>query len=401
MPFARLRTRNLTSSYSGKWYDSLINVWKTETGTQVQTESCEDVVGNFDGDNPFVVEKRFSAPCFLQGRTTSGSIFDGTPLALASAISQVPQHRISNALLTGAELDQLATAAIGKTSPHANSVNLPTFVGELRELPAVFKNWGLERLYQLNEHGEARSLRVKTAQPFESYLTYRWGILPMMSDLRKMTQFTCIIRKRMRQLDRLAQGETIGRAVTLDGSYSEGVNPSQTLWSQRAFAYSGPRTDRTTQKSWATVRWSLADDAPTIRLPSDKLYREAVASVYGLTPEGLGKAAWELLPWSWFIDWFTSFGDLLDAIQGSLGRLPMQYKRVCVMRSTRTVRSAGPYSNTTGVAVGGAFSLERITKVRRPIANPNPATIYVPILSADKWSILSSLAAVKLLRKPR
>lgn len=93
---------------------------------------------------------------------------------------------------------------------------------------------------------------------------------------------------------------------------------------------------------------------------------------------GYARDAWELIPFSWMADWYSNFGEYLEATNGSNLYTP---SRIAIMARSVTTRS---FSGS-----GASILFQHVTKSRAP-AVPTLAT-RVPILSPDQTLTLIGL----------
>lgn len=377
MAYTRNRTLVFPIGISGVHYIPFLGN-QTETQSFPMYKTCTDVVGNRKGDNPFLAETTWSTPIWIDG-TSGGHTYKKVPLQNCNV---VPAHLITHGM-NATVLNQAGVKVVAKTNPNAPSVGVPTFVGELKELPSLIKSFGLKHLKRISQYTTGYSFAKEAAN---RHLQWRWGIKPMISDLKKMVDFASAVNKRMRWLERLSTGSPLHRRCAIDESTSSSVS-SGYVYSHGCLINCRFVTT-TQQRSWGSAQWKIDDP---IRFPftHDDRLREARRLVSGMNPQAMTLTAWELMPWSWFIDWFTGFGDLIGAIQNHVS---VKHSRICVMRRTETDKVGYIISQTGSVKITGSIGSGRITKQRYVVTNPNPVTISVlPLLEGDKWSILGSL----------
>jgi hypothetical protein len=111
----------------------------------------------------------------------------------------------------------------------------------------------------------------------------------------------------------------------------------------------------------------------------------ATKAVSGLSVEGMAAGAWEVLPWSWLIDWFTNIGDFM--LQNS-NTIPASLAECCIMRKTVTVNRHIPFNLPAGVS--GGEGVQTLTNLSRIVGVAFPQA-HLPFISAGRLSILGSL----------
>lgn len=200
--------------------------------------------------------------------------------------------------------------AWNKYKPLNPKVSTSQFVAELRDIPRlILRNYTLAKFFK--ELGE-------------DYLNIEFGWKPFIRDLQSFFTEWFKIEDRIRQLIR-DNGRPVHREGTVmqtedtSSSTTSGTNSGDILspgfetaayvkWfgSVSAIPWSKTVTTSIKQKYWfsGTFRYYLQ--------PIGSLrYQEEIARIiYGvdLTPRLL----WELMPWSWLVDWATSFGDSIS-----------------------------------------------------------------------------------------
>jgi hypothetical protein len=105
---------------------------------------------------------------------------------------------------------------------------------------------------------------------------------------------------------------------------------------------------------------------------------------------------WQIMPWSWLIDWFTNLGDIIARVDEQFND-GMVAKYLYVMRSQNTtIRSNHSYNFWSGTQT---FSFERslLTKQRRSADSPY-GFVLGGDLTTSQWSILAALGLSRNVR---
>jgi hypothetical protein len=128
-------------------------------------------------------------------------------------------------------------------------------------------------------------------------------------------------------------------------------------------------------------------------LENEKFLNGLVAGTADLGHEAL-VTFWELMPWSWLIDWCTSYGDILAATRNAI---PVTWSKVAIMRETISKRIFYDYDlNSTNWAVltqtGNYYELGNRKERFRPILLPFSLPCFTPLIEEGHWQILASLA---------
>jgi hypothetical protein len=216
------------------------------------------------------------------------------------------------------------------------------------------------------------------------------------------------IDKRLAQLVR-ENGKYIRRRATVqdDSTVTEKETVYGFPWANvfGAPVYSGSgRTVHTVQTRTTTKVWfsgSFRYYVPDIG--SSLWTARATAALFGAlpTPELL----WEVLPWSWLIDWFSNVGDVVsNASNNAVDNLTMRYsfimKHVTTSVTATSVVWADASSTSANRWPAAARTLQSVyqtdSKVR--VGGGNPFGLDVKLESLS-WHQLGILAALGLSRQ--
>lgn len=361
---------------------------------------CDDTVGNRDGDNALTLRKVNSTVAVFDG--AEWYVPASGPPRLSSSYTHCPSYwqpapksgvaKYPNP--TESDLLALAPQIVAKTNPSAPHIGTPQFVGELRDIPggisglagfakirnipATVRNWG-QMLIQLAANG---------------YISWRWAVRPMISDIDKMLSFRAAVEKRFKELDSLVEGNEIRKRCYL-GTQQELLTENVTLESQRATCYAY-RDTLYRKREWATVRWRMNEitSESWIRRDRRDLYDHARNVCRGFTSQEALSTLWELLPWSWFYDWFGNVGQVIAATNNSTGTYPVS---ICLMRRIDTWSIYRVKTKSSWLNISTEPEESEITKRRWivPLVGYTIPTFALPTLGWRQWSILASLAALK------
>nr|UJQ85419.1 MAG: hypothetical protein 1 [Leviviridae sp.] len=253
-----------------------------------------------------------------------------------------------------------AAELLARTNPSRPVVDVPAFLGELGDFPKLFKIAG-ENAIRTVARGN---------------LAFWFGWKPMVQDLYKMMQFSTVANARAKELKELyTKGLSCTRSL-------DSISASSSTGSFQATAYDTVKTTRMSNAEiWGHCKWK-----PTSVPPSTEqgMINLAMRAAYGLTLDPA--TAWELIPFSWMIDWFTSVGDYLNSQRNTVGAAPYD---ISIMRKTTTTHgfSKGTWPSTNLNLQGGPIKYEQ--KLRVPASASLDA--YLPYLSMQQLSILGSL----------
>jgi hypothetical protein len=258
---------------------------------------------------------------------------------------------------------------------------VPTFVGELKDLPGLVKGYG-DNLLKSVANG---------------YLSWRWAVKPMISDLRKLFNFTKAVDDRIIMLMKLRDGRTLRKRVklgTVHGSLSPAV---LTVESKTGGGIGGTFKAYHTSTAWGTVQWKLLPDSilPTLGYgPLEKMARQLT---FGFTSHEALATAWELTPWSWLADWFANTGDIIAATNNTVG---CTWKDICYMRTSESHTEVISFTGDPWMIAGLNNQNYVLTQKRKERYVCSPSVPFpfpkLPMLTNGQWSILAALAAQRL-----
>jgi hypothetical protein len=219
-----------------------------------------------------------------------------------------------------AALDQGPTAW-NRFKPAQPDVSISVFVAELRDLPGlIFKK--LDSFRSLGNN----------------YLAYQFGWRPFLSDLRKWYKSIVDVDARIAQLKR-DNGQYIKRGGTLFSNVdqSEDSFDATTNYIYGVPFKDGTITDRitTSERCWFSARFKYYIPG----LNSSFGTARAIQELWDLkiTPEQV----YQLIPFSWLLDWFTNVGDLISNLMSHCDdNLTAKYAYVMFERERKIKRSA-------------------------------------------------------------
>lgn len=381
-------------------------------------QTCVDVVGNWKGVNPLTITTRQRYPTVVSGQLYNAShnlskdvqnwpctykAYPGSP----SSVLPAP---------TSLEKQAYATEILAKSNPSNPVVSIPSFYAELPETLEMIRDSGLAYIGFATKRTRLRSslisqllnkAGVKYATPqqvFDSFLkgskliakanlTGRWSIRPLISDISKLLAFQADINRRLRWFQDLQTSGNIRRSVTLKKLTVVTVSAPFSIESS-AGSVTGVKENVYKEHIWGCGRWSLPSSTILPVSFYDSKIRAILAKrlVVGGTDYEMLAAAWEVMPWSWFIDWFTGFGSFIRAKNNTLSLTP---SHVCLMRTVSNIethRITSISSWLTSQRTGGGGYIIKTREGLTPTAVP---VVRVPVLSGGQWSVLGSLATLR------
>lgn len=267
--------------------------------------------------------------------------------------------------------DNLAAATTGarRTNPSRPSVDIPAEIFQLHEVPDLLRHEGDSFMKR------AAGLHIKS----------EFGIQPIVSDLVRLLTFKHVINSRVKELERLHRSGGLKRTV---GIY-KGSNTLQGDWTvQTNFGfYTVPSRWITSEEVRVHCRWFPSATFFPFETNDAPLIQQASRAVKGLTIDM--STAWQLIPWTWLMDWCGSVGDYLAATRNVVGAT---LASVSVMRHQRTEFHMGP-SNVNGTARVSPCVVVKETK-NRTLSTVFPEA-HMPFLTEGQLGIAAGLTILK------
>jgi hypothetical protein len=294
---------------------------------------------------------------------------------------------VSAVSIDASQIGTAATKAASLTNPSRPEFALPTFIGELKDVPDMIRHAGRFLNGTAWKHGNNGLSAAKEVASENLAIQFGWA--PLVSDLAKMVSFTERYEKRVNELNRLYSGSGLKRRVRL-GNYSGSHTSWVWAWSTHGVYVHVPVKYEAVAENWAVIKWR--PDSPARVIPrSDDFNRKLL----GLTPGAIPSTVWELLPWSWLADYFTNLGDYISLTNNHLTAkcIGGTIMHKGVLTSSWDSKSFGGGTLT----FSGGYR-RRTSKHRRPFTafDFTPISGSFPILSGKQMSILSSLAMLRV-----
>jgi hypothetical protein len=369
---ARLRTRSQVKPQGRIQRNGVVG----PIGQLVTTlsEDCEDVTGKGDNHRFIVGRREFSGGVINKlpwhtglGRAaenwtcdavTSGAVFGHLPVS-----GTLPK-------------DTLAAQAAARTNPSRPYVDVPIMILELGDITKLLRD-STEFLAKRDTKGYAKFVATNN-------IRYQFGIAPLVGDLVKLLNFRDQVNRRIKEIEKL---KTKGLRRTINfGSAS--ASREQLEWLQSAYmTFTAIVSKRTTITQKVHVRWKPTGN--TLKVMDDEAISVlARRAVLGLTLDA--STFWELVPWSWLIDWNIAIGDLLKANRNII---PAQLDSMVYIEHTQTIATTP--NVTDGSANGTCTAIHHMLekKLREPVSlNPEA---HLPFLDGRQLGILASLAIMR------
>lgn len=269
----------------------------------------------------------------------------------------------------------LATKVLADSNPSRPEVDLGVTIAELREAPQL--------LFQAG-----RNL-LRNGANF--YLSYSFGWKPLVNDMLDLLDVPPKVDQRVKQLEKAAREGGMRRRVQLGYSALALAQSNHTIMSSFGYALSASRRRESQRRLWGTVRYTPSWNG---KFPKTDDERRAAATraCYGLLIDP--STAWNLIPWSWMIDYFGTLGDVLEANRNTVGLSPGP---VSIMEHTTTKEVFDVRTDGYGSVIGGTGRKVTETKSRDIVTFILP-DFKQPLLNPGQLSNLGSLAVLRIPR---
>ncbi len=264
-----------------------------------------------------------------------------------TALQRVYANRfpaISTSLgISRAQLKALGSTAVAKSIPDIPRFSLFRFVGELAAgLPKV----PLKAL--------ASSRKVSALG--DEYLNLQFGIMPTISDTQRLIEALQSPKLRSVVEQSLTNEHRVRKVV--DKGTTSTIRPltgSEMASSQGLSGQSGSLTVTTDYRIWSSITFIDYQVNEMNRLLND--LDEKLGGI-GAVPTAID--LWNLVPWSWFVDWFTNFNHVITNLS-YLGQNGLAIRRGYLMAhySTREVHQK------KGLVLGTPFSTSGVILTER------------------------------------
>lgn len=393
----RVRTRDARKVVAGTYRTRYSTI--TSSGLHGSYQKTTDVVGHRELDNQFLSDRQTRLFGTLDGQTHNGErVWSHYPLW---GLANRPMPSIS---YTKPNFQQLAPLWLGSLTPHAQAISIPAFVGEAKDLPSLLTqfpqlilDWGRRRLSK-NASTAAKASKLLADYGGDAgslYLGYQFGWSPLMRDLASMLGILKAVKRNIEMLERLRSGRTIKRSLRLPPQKTVSDLGYVTLESSGTIIRA--LVTRVSQNvQWVSTRWEPLFPGMYQRMSDEDLLAKALREATGFTPGALLDTWWELLPWSWLIDWFGKVQGHLAL--GTRNTYLVRCVSFCWMCTAQVHEYFAKLPMNEGLRYSGQDLLHRITKERVPLAptvvSPNdPSHPSLPVLSGGQMGILAALLA--------
>jgi hypothetical protein len=284
-----------------------------------------------------------------------------------------PQHLDLGIPYVGTAMTDL----IARTNPSRPDILPLTLIQDLVEIPKMLK--GVGKLLKTPR----RYLNAKEGA--NQYLSAKFGWLPLVKDIHDVLDAQKYILRRKAELDRLYNTSSgLKRRLKLGSWHGEQTQGFISVNSDLLLDIGVKRSRYTSVERWGTIRWK-PDVTPGYHPTDEELNQLARRVALGMTTEGTMAGLWDVIPWTWMINWFTNVRTF--ALQYS-NSVPSTHQNGNVMTRTYTTEINIVTSITPGYSGGGGT---RISERKERYTGSGTLSAHLPFLSADRLATLGAL----------
>lgn len=281
----------------------------------------------------------------------------------------------------GRNLAAIGATGIARFKPGQSVAGFGQAIAEARQIPTIPS---LRRAV-----GNAKGLGGE-------YLNVQFGWLPLVRDLLDLINYAEKLDKALKQLRR-DSGKVVRRGGVVDKTDSSTMSSNSGICGvypilQTAHWANIPDAERfkriTVNKSWSRYWFEGAFRYWIPAAPSAPDFTALKHQLLGLTLTP--KLVWDLLPWTWLIDWFGNIGDIIDNMTSNAAEnLVLLYGYAMGTKGTIESYHASAVTKAAGT-VYTSVHREKVIK-RRAKATPFGFDVDWPDFTSRQLAILAAL----------
>lgn len=292
-----------------------------------------------------------------------------------------------------AQLSSLSLKLWAMTNPFRYEVSVPVVAAELVEVASLFR------------------LAVGTfaSKVAGNYLNIQFGWKPFLADLKTLSEITTIVESRMREIESLSRFGGLRRSGIFlhSDTVTNSLEPNYNGAQFRSTSALGPVRRVGSYKVYGSCRWGFTGTPPSL----DKLETFNLALRKALDLETPSPSTiWEMIPFSWLVDYFVDIGTWLQANDGHLEVYPFDTCLTYRAEGTTAWTHTSTSNPDKDVHFSGEFSASERIHQRFVVANRStglPSLIsdwLSPVRSANVIALLTLLSERSLqglIKRPR
>jgi hypothetical protein len=233
--------------------------------------------------------------------------------------------------------------------------------GLLQQLAFLRGSWGKARIRTLLSR-----LHVANARASDLYLVYSFGVAPLVSDMKKIQREIKTLRSRLkREIDRNTNKMvSVHRSCGYDLYYThDGTRPKSMFANGFEWTINRSNTD---SKRTCTVRGFRNSGYES----NSYKKLDYLMSRFGVS--GPATLTWEIIPWSFVVDWFLDLRHITDSLDNLLTGSRKRIVDICISDKIvfeQDAAQAGAHIITPPVGT-------KMVKLKTSIYTRNPVTSY-------------------------
>jgi len=406
--FTRFRERSKQSNegiwrYQSRYLNYSMGGWNHVTTHEQSWDSTSN--GNSRPDHDWLLIKKQIDPIYISGSISAYHVDDffmpSYTFGKFNDTTALPNFGTEN-------WSSLFTSAVANMNPNTPTLDLPMMLVELRDFPRMLRNLGRWLKFR---HDVPKENMHKAFTEFsglmvsedprnlipETFLSYQFGWAPLISDIKTFLDVQKDWEDRLNYLRDLKAGVRQRRTLGSDKSSYSSYYP---IWLFNKYLLDVHYSVEESTEIWFTSTPKLVTDVP-IPISNDASQRPEGTKFASLM-YGVGRAdystLWNLLPWSWFIDYFSNIGDVLEANRGGI---EWTYDNVNIMahRTRNYTYDSANWPN--GIDLISTPSATHEQKARKVVPLSNPGFAWEPWLTLRQSANLGSLSLMFLLGKKK
>lgn len=316
--------------------------------------------------------------------------------------------------------DLLERGATGwnKYRPDKPQADLGVFLGELREVPRMVsqtadffrRNWQMPnvRLSDVPEPGSRWFPRFRKVYDHlrdgaSDWLNLQFGWKPFLADVFEILDTMANLDGHLSRIydygntwerrGGIVDEESETSSETVLGSFGYQVLPRAASQCYDSSSFSTTTTVTTTRRTWfeASFRYYVPGMTGQMK-PGDLQELYLKLKLWGLIPTP--SVLWELLPFSWLVDWVSNAGDVIENISlNFLSNIGARY--AYVMQHTThsvTIESSALGADEGSQSIGANLLYESKVRVA---ASPLGFGLTLEDFTPRQWSILAALGLTR------
>lgn len=351
--------------------------------THKRVKSKRTGIVRWQKGGPLTVKKVIITRTYSDNFTSSQGLYRWSGRLSCGALGANPSFGTEPS--DGRNLAAIGATGIARFKPGRSTAGFGQAIAELRQIPTI----------------PSLKKAVANAKGLGGeYLNVQFGWIPVVKDLLALINYAENLEKSLKQLRR-DNGKVVRRGGTVDKTDSQtmstntgicGVYPIlQTAhWANIPDAQRFTRT--TVTKSWSRYWFKGAFRYYIPVSPGAPDFTAIKHQLLGLTPTP--KLVWDLLPWTWLLDWFGNIGDIIDNMsQNAAQDLVMLYGYAMGTKGTIESHYASAATKAAGVQYTSVHR-EKVIK-RRAKASPFGFDVDWPDFTSRQLAILAALGLSK------